>query len=99
MAHRLAPQAADDLDSIWYYVAKESSSLETANRLVDTMADRFLALASFPYLGRSREDYFGPGCRSLAVGEYVIVYWVENEDVLILRVLHGRRDLERLFGP
>jgi hypothetical protein len=28
MAHRLAPHAAEDLDSIWYYVAKESGSAE-----------------------------------------------------------------------
>jgi plasmid stabilization system protein ParE len=33
----------------------------------------------------------------VAVGEYVIVYCIENEDVLILRVVHGRRDLESLF--
>jgi toxin ParE1/3/4 len=98
MAHRLAPRAAADLDDIWYYVATESSSLELADRLIDTITDRFLALASFPYLGRSREGDFGPRYRSLAVGEYVIVYCVENEGVQILRVVHGRRDLERLFG-
>ena len=32
MAHRLAPRAAADLDDIWYYVAKESASIEVANR-------------------------------------------------------------------
>ncbi|HXM23516.1 MAG TPA: hypothetical protein VN948_19825 [Terriglobales bacterium] len=30
--------------------------------------------------------------------EYLIVYCVENEDVLILRVAHGSRDIEALFG-
>jgi plasmid stabilization system protein ParE len=34
----------------------------------------------------------------MTVGEYVIVYCAENEDALILRVVHGRRDLEVLFG-
>ena len=29
MAHSLAPQTAADLDDIWYYVAKESGSIET----------------------------------------------------------------------
>jgi plasmid stabilization system protein ParE len=28
---------------------------------------------------------------------YVIVYCVENEDLLVVRVLHGARDLRRLF--
>jgi plasmid stabilization system protein ParE len=30
MAHRVAPRAAADLDDIWYYVAKESGSIEVA---------------------------------------------------------------------
>jgi len=98
MAHRVAPRAEADLDDIWYYVAKESSSIEIANRLIDTITDRFFVLASFPYIGRSRDEDFGPGCRTLAVGEYVIVYCIENEDALILRVVHGRRDLDALFG-
>ena len=98
MAHRLAPRAEADLDEIWYYVAKESGSMETANRLIDTLTERFLVLASFPYLGRSREDDFGSGYRSLAAGEFVIVYCIENQDVLVLRVVYGRRDLERLFN-
>ena len=98
MAYRLAQRAEADLDEIWLYVAKESTSIEIANRLIDTITDRFFPLARFPYMGRSREEDFGPGYRSLAVGQYVIVYCVENEDVLFLRVVHGRRQLEALFG-
>jgi toxin ParE1/3/4 len=95
--HRVALQAERDLDEIWYYVAKESASVEVANRLIDSISDRFLLLANFPNMGRAREEDFGPGCRSFAVGEYVIVYCIEAADVLILRVSHGRRDLETLF--
>jgi toxin ParE1/3/4 len=98
MAHRLAPAVDGDLDEIWYYVAKESGSLEIANRLIDSITDRFLLLAAFPFVGRSRAEDFGAGSRSSAVGEYVIVYCLEAEDVLILRVVHGRRDIEALFG-
>ena len=98
MAHRVAARAAADLDEIWYYVAKESGSLETADRLIDSIASRFLLLSIHPHLGRSRWDDFGVGLRSFPVGEYVIVYCVEKEDVLILRVAHGSRDIEALFG-
>ena len=98
MAHRVAPRAEADLDEIWLYVAKESGSIEIANRMIDAITDRFFTLARFPYIGRSREEDFGPGYRSLAVGEHVIVYSVENDDALILRVVHGRRQLETLFG-
>jgi toxin ParE1/3/4 len=98
MAHRVAPRAGADLDDIWYYVAQESGSIEIANRLIDSITDRFFLLASHPYLGRARDDDFGVGSRSFPVGEYIIVYCVEEEDVLILRVAHGRREIEALFG-
>ena len=98
MAHRVAARAAADLDEIWYYVAKESGSVEIAGRLIDSITNRFFLLSGHPHLGRSREDDFGPGLRSFPVGEYVIVYCVENKDVLILRVAHGSRDIEALFG-
>jgi toxin ParE1/3/4 len=98
MAHRLAPQAAADLDDIWYYVAIESRNVEIADRFVDSITERFFLLAGHPYLGRPRDDDFGMGLRSFAVGEYVIVYLVEDKDVFILRVAHGRRDMEELFG-
>ncbi len=97
MAHLVAPRAETDLDDIWLYVAKESGGMEVATRLVDSITDRFLFLTSFPYAGRSRDQDFGAGTRSFPVGEYVIVYSVEGEDVFILRVVHGRRDIEALF--
>jgi toxin ParE1/3/4 len=98
MAHRLSPRAADDLGDIWFYVARESGSLEIANRLIDSLTDRFVLLANHPYAGRMRNDDLGVGRRSFPVGEYLIVYRIEDGDVLILRVVHGRRDLGALFG-
>ena len=41
MSHRVAPRAETDLDDIWLYVAKESGSIEIANRLIDTLTNRF----------------------------------------------------------
>jgi toxin ParE1/3/4 len=83
MASRVAPRAEADLDDIWLYVARESGSVEIANCLIDMITDRFYTLAKFPYVGRSRQEDFGARYRSPAVGEYVIVYSVENLDVLI----------------
>ena len=97
MTHSLAPQAETDLDDIWLYAAKESGNIETANRLMDSITSRFVLLARNR---RDRSDDFGLGMRGHAVGAYVIVYCIANdEDVLILRVVDGRRDLEPLFGP
>ena len=97
MRLNLSPQAETDLDSIWYYVASESASAEIADRLIDSLTSRFLLIARHPYIGRSREHEFGPGTRSLAAAEYVIVYTVAKSSVSILRIVHGRRDLESIF--
>ena len=97
MPHRISSRAEADLDEIWLYVATESSSVEVADRLIDTITGNVLLLAGFPYAGRARDDDFGLGTRSFPTGEYVIVYSVEGSDVFILRVVHGRRDLELLF--
>jgi len=71
---------------------------KAATWLIDWITGRFVFLATFPYAGRARDEDLGIGSRSFAVGEYVIVYCVEGEDILILRVVHGKRDLEDLFG-
>ena len=75
----------------------ESSNAGVATELIDSITERFFLLAAFPHAGRSREEEFGSGPRSFTVGEYVIVYRVDGEDVLILQVVHGRRELEALI--
>lgn len=69
MAHRVAPQAEADLEDIWLYVARESSSTETADRLIDSITDRFQFLSTFPFAGRARDLDCGIGTRSFPVGE------------------------------
>ena len=71
--------------------------MDVATRLIDSITDRFFFLPTFPYVGRAREEDFGVGSRSVPLGEYVIVYCVDGNDVLILRVVYGRGDLEGLF--
>ncbi|MDR3678025.1 MAG: type II toxin-antitoxin system RelE/ParE family toxin [Acidobacteriota bacterium] len=71
---------------MWYYIARESQSVEIADRVVDSVTNRFFLLATHPHVGRRRDEDLRPGLRSFPVGEYVIIYRVEGEDVLILRV-------------
>jgi toxin ParE1/3/4 len=98
MGHLRTPQADSDLDDIWYYVATKSGSAETAGRFVDSITDRFALLASHPQIGRARDEDLRPGLRSFAVGAYAIIYRLREEDVIILRVLRGSRNIEALFG-
>ena len=97
MARRIAPEAEAELDDIWYYMAKESGSIEIADRVIDSVTDRFRLLARFPQMGRRRDEDLRSGLRSFVVGEYVIIYRAEDENVLVLHVIRGSRDLRALF--
>jgi len=55
MAHRVAPEVEAELDNNWYYVAKESGSIEIADRLIDSITERFFLLACHPHIGRHRD--------------------------------------------
>ena len=96
MAYRLAPQAEADLEDIAFYIFLESGSLEIADRVIQSIAERFDLLEAHPRAGRARDD-LRPGIRGLPVGEYVVLYSVEGADVAIVRVVRGSRDLEALL--
>jgi toxin ParE1/3/4 len=85
MPYRLSRLAERDLDEIWSYVA-EDASLETADRLIDAIVDRFELLSEQPRMGRLRPE-FGSGVRSFTVENHVIDSEVP---ILVFRSL-GRR--------
>ena len=97
MAHRLSTRARADLDDIWRNIIVEGGSEAAADGMIDLITDRFLVLSEWPRLGRARND-LRRGLRSLPVGDYVIFYRISRADVVVQRVLHGRRDIERLLG-
>jgi toxin ParE1/3/4 len=98
MSHRVAPEAEADLDDIWCYIARKSGSLEIADRFTEFLSDRFYLLANHPYIGRRRDEELRPGLRSFPVRDYIFLYRIEEDAVLILRVLRGSRDIKALLG-
>jgi len=48
-------------------------------------------------LGRARDEELRPGLRSFPVGPYIVIYRIDGDDVLILRVLRGSRNIQALF--
>lgn len=97
MAHRVAEEVDAELDGIWLYIAKQSGSIEIADKVVDAITDCFATLGRSPHMGRRRDHDLAPGLRSFPVGNYVILYCIEEEDAAILHVFHGSRDIESFF--
>lgn len=57
----------------------------------------FTRLAQFPALGNPRSA-FGVDIRSHRVGQHVIIYQATDTELLIVRILHVRRDLDAEFA-
>lgn len=56
----------------------------------------FLDLQAYPDLGSARID-IGDGIRALRVGQHVIIYQPTDTEILIVRILHIRRDVQAEF--
>jgi toxin ParE1/3/4 len=87
-------QAELDLLEIWGSVARRSP--EKADRFTEAIDAKCRLVARFPEMGRSREE-LAPGVRSTLVERYVVLYRAIDDGIEVLRVVHGSRDLPRLF--
>ena len=95
---RLAPQARDDLDAIWLYVARESGSQARATRAVSSVTDKFGLFAKFPYIGKALESGLRPNIRTFPVNDYLIFYSVKSGEIRILRIIHTSRNAPAVFA-
>ena len=91
---RISPRANSDLIEIWSYIADDS--VANADAFIDELYETMQLLADKPGSGRRREE-LAPGIQSFPFGRYIIFYRVVNSAIEIVRVLHGARDIERLF--
>lgn len=89
-----SPAADEDLIGIWGYIARDSRT--AADRVYDRIVERIFDLVDFPELGAKRPD-IAADMRSLAVMSFVILYRVELDRVVVVRVVHGARDLTHLL--
>ena len=78
---------------IWTYVAADNPI--AADQVLERIERILESIAEHPELGRERSE-ITEGLCSFAVVSWVIFYRIENESVVIARVLHGARDLDEL---
>ena len=86
-------EAENDLTDIWVYTLQTWDIIQ-ADKYIDELADTFEFLASNPLIYPERHEFMPP-VRIHHHGRHLIVYIVENDHILIVRVLHDRVDLER----
>jgi toxin ParE1/3/4 len=79
-----------DLDSIWSFIAADSES--AADKQVGRIVEVFEMLMQNPRAGRERSE-LQRHLRSFPVGNYIVFYIPLRDGIEIVRVMHGRQDI------
>ena len=94
MAHYgLTIPASNDLRQIARYT-KETWRDDQAKKYCRELRNVLENLVETPRIGRCREE-LAPSLRSFQAGSYVVFYQESKTGVIIVRMLHSRRDVEK----
>jgi len=89
---RWADQAKADLKAIHDYIARDSTHY--AKKVTQELVEKTDALAELPRLGRVVPELGDENVREIPAYSYRILYEIEaGDDIVVLAVIHKRRDL------
>jgi len=86
----LHPEALVDLNEIWEFIAADN--LEAADRVLEEICEVIDSLVAFPRMGHIREDLASRPLRFHRVRDFLIAYAPDEDPLVILAILHGRRN-------
>lgn len=94
MALRLgwSPEAIEDIEAIASYIERDSPwyAKAVASKIVQTAE----MIPAFPRIGRMVPEIGNPSIRERFSYSYRIIYRIETEEILVVAVIHGRRQLQ-----
>jgi toxin ParE1/3/4 len=91
----LTEQAEADLEAIGDYIAAESPL--GAMAFIRQIREQCERISRAPYAYAARPQ-LGAGIRLCPHGNYLILFSAAEEEVLIVRIVHGARDIVALFS-
>ncbi|MEK7762266.1 MAG: type II toxin-antitoxin system RelE/ParE family toxin [Nitrospirota bacterium] len=86
--------AGNDLQDIEDFIARDSAL--HAITFVDRMVESTETLLTNSHIGRVVPEFNRQDLREVIFRHYRIVYLVKDDNIFILRVVHGARDLQAL---
>jgi antitoxin ParD1/3/4/toxin ParE1/3/4 len=92
----ISPAAADDLDEILAFVARDGTS--RAEIVAGRLRAAILRAAKHPLLGHAHPAIDDPALRVWVVAPYAVVYRHSTRPIEVVRILHGARDVGALLG-
>jgi toxin ParE1/3/4 len=94
MAQRIvwSKRAVQDLDTLTAYIAADSPAY--AGVVLKNIVNQTRVLARFPRAGRKVPEFDDENMRELVVYSYRIIYRLQDDEALIVAVIHGKRILQ-----
>jgi toxin ParE1/3/4 len=94
------PQVIEDIIEIATFLAQEN--MEASDRFIHAVEEAFTLLAQMPEVGAVQELRTSEGnrirrWRVKGFERFLIFYASSPEEIVVLRVLHGSRNLRSLF--
>lgn len=84
-------EAIRKLEDIRHYLEIEQQAPVAAINMIRRLVDRAPKILDNPLSGRRVPDYNDPKVRELLVNPYRMIYYVTDNDVYILSVMHQRQ--------
>lgn len=84
-----SPEALEDVDEIAEFIARASPNYASA--VVDKLLDAARKLRTFPFAGRVVPEVGNEMVREKFVLDYRLIYRIDDEEVLVVAVIHGKR--------
>jgi len=85
-------EALEDIDSIATYIEKDSSIY--AKSVVTKIFEKVEILSDFSQMGRIVPELNNDNIRELFIYSYRLIYSINDDAILIIAVIHGKRLIE-----
>jgi addiction module RelE/StbE family toxin len=96
MAYRLtwSPEAVEDLESIAEYIERDSSfyAMSVVSKILEVSRN----IKEFPLIGRAVPELGDENIRERFIYSYRLVYQINEQKILIVAVIHGKRLVENV---
>jgi toxin ParE1/3/4 len=89
--YSLTDLAKDEVRDIWEFIARDNE--DAADRWIARIVEAFDMLARNPHIGHTRTDLADRQFLFWPIGEYLAIYRIVNEDIEIVAVTQGARDI------
>ncbi|MFN0139253.1 MAG: type II toxin-antitoxin system RelE/ParE family toxin [Pyrinomonadaceae bacterium] len=90
-------RAVRDIEAIAEYIAQDSEAY--ASSVVRTILQKSRLLTGFPFIGRIVPEFADESIREIFAYSYRIIYKINEEEIRVATVIHGRRELDISHKP